>query len=296
MATAASIPPVAADPEDKFVRRFITPEGVDLRLTLGSGGERAAAFLLDIVIMAGTLLALSLVILVVAASVGLEHAEPWGIVWLLGFFVLRSGYFILFELTARAATPGKRALGLRVAARDGGRLTGEAVFVRNAMREIEIFLPAVFVISANAAGDPVEAWLVLLGFAWTGGFLLFPLFNRDRLRVGDFVAGTWVVKAPRRALAIDLAGGQEVGGFAFSRDQLAAYGVKELQVLEAVIRARDKRTMAAVAERIRGKIAWYRGEGETDAAFLTAYYAALRGRLEHRLLFGHRRRDKFDKA
>jgi hypothetical protein len=67
-------------------------------------------------------------------------------------------------------------------------------------------------------------------------------------------------------------------------------------VLEQVLRAGDKRTAAAVASRIRGKIGWYRTEGETDAAFLTAYYAALRGRLEHRLLFGHRRRDKFDKA
>lgn len=294
MASVAT--PLAAEPADRFVRRFITPEGVDLRLTLGSGGDRAAAFLLDVLIMAASLLALSLIILVVAASVGIEHAEPWGIVWLLGFFVLRSGYFILFELTGRAATPGKRALGLRVAARNGGRLTGEAVFVRNAMREIEIFLPAVFIIAANAAGDQVQAWLVLLGFAWTGSFLLFPLFNRDRLRVGDFVAGTWVVKAPRRLLAIDLAGAQSTEGYVFSRDQLAAYGVKELQVLESVLRARDKRTMAAVAQRIRGKIAWYRAEGETDAAFLGAYYAALRGRLEHRLLFGHRRRDKFDTA
>jgi uncharacterized RDD family membrane protein YckC len=296
MATAVPVTSRPADPADKLVRRFITPEGVDLRLTLGSAGDRAAAFLLDVVIMAASLLALTLVILVVAASVGLKNAEPWGIVWLLGFFVLRSGYFILFELGTRAATPGKRALGLRVAARDGGRLTSEAVFVRNAMREIEVFLPLVFLIAANAAGDQVEGWLVLLGFAWTGTFLLFPLFNRDRLRVGDFVAGTWVVKAPRRSLAIDLAGSQGGAGFAFSRDQLAAYGVKELQVLEEVLRARDKRTMAAVAERIRGKIGWYRAETETDPAFLTAYYAALRGRLEHRLLFGHRRRDKFDKA
>jgi uncharacterized RDD family membrane protein YckC len=225
----------------------------------------------------------------------MANAEPWGIVWLLGFFILRSGYFILFELTARAATPGKRALGLRVAARDGGRLTGEAVFVRNAMREIEIFLPAVFLLAANAAGDPVDAWVVLLGCLWTGGFLLFPLFNRDRLRVGDFVAGTWVVKAPRRSLAVDLAGRQDPA-FAFSQGQLAAYGVKELQVLEQVLHAADKRTMTAVAQRIRGKIGWYRTESETDAAFLGAYYAALRGRLEHRLLFGHRRRDKFDEA
>ena len=41
-----------------------------------------------------------------------------------GFFVVRNGYFAAFELTPRGATPGKRLLGLRVAARDGGRLTG----------------------------------------------------------------------------------------------------------------------------------------------------------------------------
>ncbi len=54
--------------------------------------------------------------------------------------------------------------------------------------------------------------------------------------------------------------------------------------------------MAAVADRVRAKIAWRTLPGESDAAFLSAYYAALRGRLETRLLFGHRRADKFDKA
>ena len=32
----------------------------------------------------------------------------------------------------------------------------------------------------------------------------------------------------------------------------------------------------------------------SDGAFLDAYYVALRGRLEQRLLFGRRRKDKFD--
>lgn len=281
---------------ERFVRRFITPEGADLRLTLGSGGERAGAFLLDVLIMVLSLVALTLLIAWIATSVGMNNAEPWGIAWLLGFFVMRNGYFIVFESGPRAATPGKRALGLRVAARDGGRLTAESVFTRNFMREIEVFLPVVFLLAANAAGDPVEGWLVLLGLIWTGGFLLFPLFNRDRLRLGDIVAGTWVVRAPRRSLAIDLAAGRGGDALAFSREHVSAYGVKELQVLEEVLRARDKRVMAAVAERIRGKIGWYAAPGERDDAFLMAYYAALRERLEHRLLFGHRRRDKFDKA
>ena len=51
---------------------------------------------------------------------------------------------------------------------------------------------------------------------------------------------------------------------------------------------------AAVAERIRRKIGWTRGEDEPDWAFLDAYYTALRRRLETRMLFGRRRRDKHD--
>ena len=295
------------------LREFVTPEGVDLRLRVGTAGERAAAFLLDAVIIVVTLFLFFIVIGMAAAalaSLGVEDVKNGlgsavFIVGLLGFFFLRNFYFVTFELGARAATPGKRILGLRVAARDGGRLTSEAVFARNAMREIEVFLPLTFLMASGGAGaDPIAGWVVLLGLLWTGGFALFPLFNRDRLRVGDFVAGTWVVKSPRERLTIDLldaleaAQGQNSGQgmFAFTPDQASAYGIKELHVLEDVLRRRDPKTMFAVAERIRGKIAWRRIEAETDAEFLTAYYGALRARLENRLLFGHRRRDKFDKA
>jgi len=282
--------------EDPLSRQFITPEGVDLRLTLGSAGARAGALIIDLAIMSISLLVTTLAVVVAAVTAGVRNIEPWAIIWLLGFFALRNGYFIAFELTPRATTPGKRLLGLRVVARDGGRLTGESVFVRNAMREIEVFLPLTLLLASSAAGDPVQGWETLLALVWTGGFLLFPLFNRDRLRVGDFVAGTWVVMTPRRALNIDLAGAGETSLFAFGRDQVAAYGVKELHVLEQVLRVSDRRTVAAVAERIRNKIGWFRRDEDSDLAFLTAYYVALRERLEHRLLFGHRRRDKFDKA
>jgi uncharacterized RDD family membrane protein YckC len=221
------------------------------------------------------------------------------IVWMLGMFAGRNFYFFWFEAQPRAATPGKRAMGLRVIAADGGQLTADAVFARNAMREIEVFLPLSFLLASGVgATDPVGGWLVLLGLLWTGGFALFPLFNRDRLRVGDLVAGTWVVKSPREKLSIDLLDAQAAaaGRFAFSAEQAGAYGIKELHVLEDVLRRKDPKTMTAVADRIRGKIGWGKTEGETDEAFLAAYYGALRGRLETRLLFGHRRRDKFDAA
>jgi len=290
------------------LREFVTPEGVDLRLRVGSAGERAAAFLLDAVFII-----VALILFVIAVGYAGATLASFGVpelrngvgaavfvIWLMGFFFLRNFYFVTFELGARAATPGKRILGLRVAARDGGRLTSEAVFARNAMREIEVFLPLTFLLSSSAAADnPVAGWVMLLGILWTGGFALFPLFNRDRLRVGDFVAGTWVVKSPRQKLTIDLLDALESGqgaGFAFTADQAGAYGIKELHVLEDVLRRKDAKTMQAVADRIRAKIAWRPLPEETDVGFLSAYYAALRGRLETRLLFGHRRKDKFDKA
>ena len=80
----------------------------------------------------------------------------------------------------------------------------------------------------------------------------------------------------------------------FTPAQLDAYGVKELQVLEEVLRRYDAKVVAAVAARIRAKIGWVARDGEGDGDFLDAYYRALRGRLEGRLLFGRRRKDKHD--
>jgi uncharacterized RDD family membrane protein YckC len=218
-----------------------------------------------------------------------------GTVAVLVFFVLRNLYFVLFELTPGAATPGKRAMGLRVAARNGGRLTADAIFARNAMREIELYLPMSFL----ASGDQVGAWVNLAGLLWCAVFVLFPLFNRDRLRVGDLVAGTWVVKAPTRKLAPDLVetSRPSVGRFKFTMAQLDAYGVKELHVLEDVLRRYETKTIALVAARIRLKIGW-NGPPPTSrtATSWPPTTPALRGRLESRLLLGKRRKDKHDKS
>ena len=303
--TAAGASPAAGAPATPEVRQFVTPEGVDLRLRIGGAGERAAAFILDAVFLLIAVIVLTLLASFAASALaglgalGMKNnlSSVMLIVWLLGFFVLRNGYFVLFEFTPRAATPGKRILALRVAARDGGRLTAEAVFARNAMREIEVFLPLTFLLASGVgATDPIGGWLVLLGLLWTGGFALFPLFNRDHLRVGDMVAGTWVVKSPRERLSIDLLDAQAAaaGQFAFTVEQAGAYGIKELYVLEDVLRRKDAKTMAAVADRIRAKIGWRPRQGETDTTFLAAYYGALRARLETQLLFGRRRKDKFD--
>ena len=284
------------DFETGLMRALVTPEGVALPIALGSVGDRAAAFLTDLLIIAAALVVLTIGVGLAGWAVGAKSGEVIVIIWLAGFFVLRAFYFTLFEMSPRGATPGKRFMRLRVVARDGGRLGAESILVRNAMREIEVFLPLTLIALSGAVGEPVDAVIVLLALTWTGIFLFFPLFNRDRLRPGDLVAGSWVVRASTPMLLNDLATPIRVDAerFAFTPEQVDAYGVKELHLLEGVLRKLDPRTVTLVAERIRGRIGWAPAPGEGDVDFLTAYYAALRGRLEQRLLFGRRRKDKFD--
>jgi uncharacterized RDD family membrane protein YckC len=277
------------------VRALVTPEGVDLELVLADASERASAFLIDAAIIVGVLIGVTLIMFIAGVTIHQPIFQQLiVIVWLLGFFVLRNLYFVGFELRIGAATPGKRLLGLRVASRGGEALSADAVFARNAMRELEVYLPLSFLI-ANRTG--VDGVIVAAGLIWAGVFALFPLFNRDRLRAGDLVAGTWVVRVPKRRLGAELAGRRaaQPGLFTFSSHQLDAYGVKELQVLEDVLRRNNAKTIADVADRIRTKITWPRAPGESDWDFLDAYYTGLRENLETRLLFGRRRRDKHDR-
>lgn len=271
-------------------RSFVTPEGVDLELVLAGASERAAAFLIDVAIICVALIAITLVVLAAAFLIGLKASEYMLAIWILALFFLRNFYFMAFELSPRAATPGKRALGIRVVMANGGPLSADAIFARNAMRELEVFLPLSFL---AAQRDAVDAALAVLALIWCAIFVFLPLFNKDRLRVGDLVAGTWVVHAPKRILEPDISSEEMGAKIAFSREALDAYGIKELSVLEDVLRRQDHATMAAVAKRIRAKINM--ADGMPDKEFLTAYYSALRNRLKSRMLLGQRKRDKHDR-
>jgi len=276
-------------------RALITPEGVDLRVRVAGPAERLSALMIDAALIIAIMIVGLLLCLGAGWVMGFKNAEFLLVIVMVGGFLLRNAWFIAFELTPYAATPGKRATGLRVAARNGGRLTAGAILARNGMRELELFLPLTMVFGGG--GEGVDGWMYLFGVIWAGVFALFPLFNRDHLRVGDLVAGTWVVHAPKVTLLRDMVDDQPVlhADFAFTQVQLDAYGVKELHVLEGVLRKADRKVMAAVADRIRGKIGWTATEYEMDRSFLQAYYTAMRGRLETRMLLGRRKRDKFDR-
>jgi uncharacterized RDD family membrane protein YckC len=289
MATEASKTAKKAKSRDNR-RRLVTPEGVDLGVIIGDSGQRIGAFVIDMIVMIVGMIALS--ILAAYAAVTQEGGEMVSVIWLLGFFLIRNFYFIAMELRPRAATLGKHWMRLRVVARDGGRLTADAVVARNLMREVETFLPLTMLVTGLFAGkvDALTGWL---GFIWTGVFLCFPLLNKDRLRVGDLLAGTWVIRTTRDKLDRDLSTLPTLAAFVFTHEQLDAYGVYELETLEGVLRRSESAAKLTVAQAIIDKIGWPVEVTDIDG-FLMAYYTQLRARLETRLLLGKRRADKFD--
>lgn len=276
-------------------RDLVTPEGVRLTIRLATAGARAGAFVIDGLIMIAFLITLTIVIGFAFATGRPDDNSLPAVIWLLGYFLLRNFYFTLFEASARAATPGKRLFRLRVVARDGGRLTAGAVIARNLVREIEVYLPMIFVIMGLGEGF-VDQWTALLAFAWTAIFLFLPLTNRDKLRAGDLIAGTWVIENERRKIGADLIAAPAIasGDVQFSPAELEVYGEYELHRLEEVLRRGDAESSARVADAIREKLG--RWDNISDAAFLDAYYRGLRANLEKRRLLGWQKRDKFDPA
>ena len=290
-------------------RILITPEGIALPVTLASRGTRFGALLIDLTIIVVAMIVSAFGLYYAASKImqmngqSLAKSDPTMpgavqfalIVYIALLFLLRHAYFLYFELGPRGATPGKRMTGVRVAARDGGRLTTEMVLARNLLRDVEITLPIVALFSLIGGG--LAEWAAL---GWLAVFALFPLFNRDRLRAGDLVAGSWVVEAPRLKLADALSTGQTAASgtsqttgasYKFGEEELAIYGEFELQTLERVLRENRPEAMAAVHEAICRKLGWNPGAGD-ERAFLEAYYTQLRARLESGMRMGQRKADK----
>lgn len=299
-------------PDDRR-RVMVTPEGIALPVTLASRGTRFGALALDLTFIVVAMLVVTLVLGLSAAQVAevadgkldkagssAKHAAEFLIIlWIAVMFLFRHGYFLFFELGPRGATFGKRITGIRIAARDGGRLTPAMVLARNLLRDIELFLPVMLLVSAQGGDDMGAAGLAATG--WFLCFALFPLFNRDRLRAGDLIAGTWVVEMPRRKLEAALSTGavaasgtsQTTGAqYRFGEAELAVYGEYELQTLERVLREDRVEAMVKVHEAICRKIGWEPGAGD-ERAFLEAYYTQLRARLESGMRMGKRKADKF---
>jgi len=301
--------------ELKRVRTMVTPEGISVPIIVASRGSRIGALTLDLVILIIVLIVFS--ILLDAISGGLRQVVEEGttnensavreLVYVLGTifgFFFWYGYFLVQELGPRGATFGKRILGIRVAARNGGRLMPEAVIARNLMRDIEITFPIVYLLITlilSSVGESGGSFMWAATF-WFLLFALFPFFNKDALRAGDIIAGTWIVDAPKTKLADTIstqgaataAASSSLTGerYEFGEAELSVYGERELQTLERLLRDDNDKALYAVHATICRKIGWDPGAGD-ERAFLEAFYAQLRARLENDMRFGKRKADKY---
>jgi uncharacterized RDD family membrane protein YckC len=145
-----------------------TPEGIALALRPAGVVARAGAFVIDLLIRGALMLAVSMV----ATPLGRFGSGLALILW----FALEWFYPVLFELLPGGATPGKRALGLRVTMDSGLPITPAASLLRNLLRTAD-FLP----------------------FAYGLG-LATVLMRSDFKRLGDIAAGTIVVHVQRATL------------------------------------------------------------------------------------------------
>jgi len=137
-----------------------TPEGISISIRPAGFAARATAFLIDALIRFAVL-ALCSSVFALGRGVGMG-------LYLIVAFVINWLYSVVFELSAAAATPGKRALGLYVLMANGLPITPAACLIRNLLRVVDM-LP------------------MLYGFA-----IVCVLLRRDARRLGDLAAGTIV--------------------------------------------------------------------------------------------------------
>lgn len=291
---------------------LMTPEEVPLVFELAPLPSRALAFSIDVLVVAASVILIVIIAIEALkgafASLDRDRANVIAAIVDLSVFLIWNFYFIVTELRWQGRTIGKRVAGIRVIARDGGPLSADLVFARNLTRDLETLIPLMAILQPEVIGleDPA---LLAVCWLWLGILAMMPLFNRHRARIGDLVAGTLVVAAPVERLLPDLVEredrpGEEAaegGGdprFPFTTEQLDTYGIRELQILEDVLRRYpdqiEVELLATIAHKIQKKIDWHPADGVEPEPypFLRAFYSAQRARLEHKMLFGERQEQK----
>lgn len=160
--------------------KILTPEHVELSYELAGIGSRFIAHLLD------TLLVFAIMLLIFASMfaiifLGMELSIDKALPYILGLYIavlsiLPAGYFLYFESMRNGQTPGKKAVGIRVIRDTGHPIDFRAAFLRNVMRPVD-YLPF---------GAPVVGFISVL-------------FSSEYRRLGDYVAGTLVVKTGQQS-------------------------------------------------------------------------------------------------
>lgn len=155
-----------------------TPEGVELRLPVAGLASRSLAWLIDALIKMAALTGLSIVLRLLGEfGFGVMLVSMFGVLWF---------YNVLFEVLHHGATPGKRALGLRVMNANGTPVGWPGSLIRNLIRFVDS-LPGCYAFGCFSV-----------------------LLSRNFQRLGDLAAGTIVVYQPRHAAVSRLPDAQPI--------------------------------------------------------------------------------------
>ncbi|MCH8979645.1 MAG: RDD family protein [Armatimonadetes bacterium] len=144
----------------------LTPEKAVVSFRIAGIGGRIIAQIIDLIILAATIVALILISGLFGLVLTPEVAGGFMTFAVSASFFL---YFILFEWLWNGLTPGKKASGVRVVSYDGTPITMRGAVYRNLLRPAD-FLP-------------------ILYFAG----LIATFMNEKSQRLGDLVAGTIVI-------------------------------------------------------------------------------------------------------
>jgi uncharacterized RDD family membrane protein YckC len=157
-----------------------TPERVAFQYEIAGIGSRFLAQVVDTLVISVILIAIT----ILAASLGgiFSSGELAILVEIILGFVLLAGYFLVSEAAWNGQTLGKRAARLRVVGDHGEPLTIGQAAIRNLVRIVD-FLPIFYAI----------------------GMLTLFINGRGK-RLGDFAAGTLVVRDRQRISLYDLSG------------------------------------------------------------------------------------------
>lgn len=258
---------------------FETPEDVGLAFEPAGPGSRVAAGLIDLVIIAILIIAAGaagvaagalafdpraviggdLISELSAATIGIVVAVVSGI---------NLAYFIASEWLLDGRSPGKMLMGLRVVADGGYALSRSASVVRNVARIVDM-LPGPYLVA-----------------------LVSVLLSRDGKRLGDFIAGTLVVRHRTVAPPPVLFEGERYSKlparvFDLRSDQLDKLGPQTLSVLDGYferVASIDAAAAAALESSLVTSLARQMGlhdaPAQSHGAFLKEVYLALRERLD----------------
>jgi len=218
-----------------------TPEGILLEMRPAGLSARFCAFVIDKLIIIAILYAAAFV-------AGMMGGVGIGF-WLILAFALEWFYPVFFELGKQGATPGKRAMDLKVVMDNGLPITPAASITRNLLRVADM-MPAAY-----------------------GAAVFSMLVRADSKRLGDLAAATLVVHQPRPApkATLDMVAPLAPARLLAPRDQAAVISLAaraptltverldELAALARSVQGDEPREPTEVTRRVLGVAQWLLG-------------------------------------